>query len=47
MVILGLKKPVIKKLFHISSTSTFRAVFLILINVTKILNNVLGSNIKV
>ena len=47
IVILGLKKPVIKKLFHVSSTSTFRAVFLILINITKILNNLLGSNIKV
>ena len=47
IVILGLKKPVIKKLFHVSSTSTSRAVFLILINITKILNNLLGSNIKV
>ena len=47
IVILGLKKPVIKKLFHVSSTSTFRAVFLILINITKILNNLLGSNIEV
>ena len=47
IVILGLKKPDIKKLFHVSSTSSFRAVFLILINITKILNNLLGSDIKV
>ena len=43
MIILGLTQAVVKEAF----SSTFRAVSIILINITKILKNFLGSNIRV